>query len=59
MTGCTMTLYHQTDAESARLIQQSGEFKCGRTGLAGGGIYFATSDHHTGHKAKKKGVIIQ
>ena len=30
----------------------------GSTGLAGGGIYFATSAAATGHKAHKSGVIL-
>mmetsp|Transcript_65961 Transcript_65961/g.59239 ORF Transcript_65961/g.59239 Transcript_65961/m.59239 type:complete len:93 (-) Transcript_65961:319-597(-) len=56
--GPTMTLYHQTDVKAARSIVTSGKFRCGSTGLAGAGIYFATSSNHTNHKAHKKGVII-
>ena len=33
--------------------------KPGSSGLAGGGIYFATSPEHTGHKAHKTGVILE
>ena len=33
--------------------------KPGSSGLAGGGIYFATSPEHTGHKATKTGVILE
>ena len=31
----------------------------GSSGLAGGGIYFATSVDHTNHKAIKKGVVLR
>ena len=52
--GITLVSIHSKrdcilSSESARLIQQSGEFKCGRTVLVGDGIYVATSDHHTGY----------
>jgi hypothetical protein len=33
--------------------------KPGNGGLAGGGIYFATAPELTGHKAHKKGVILE
>ena len=33
--------------------------KPGSRGLAGGGIYFATTKELTGHKAQKRGVILE
>ena len=49
-------LYHQTDLPTAKIIL---EMKPGSRGLAGGGIYFATTPELTGHKAHKKGVILE
>lgn len=52
-------LYHQTDAATARIILQRQEMKPGTKGLAGGGIYFATTAASTSHKAVKQGIILQ
>ena len=52
-------LYHQTDHPTARIILETQEMKPGSRGLAGGGIYFATTPELTGHKAHKKGVILE
>lgn len=57
--GPVKRLYHQTSPDSARAILNSGEMKRGSSGLAGGGIYFATSPAHTDHKALAKGVILE
>ena len=52
-------LYHQTDFATANIIIQTQKMKPGSGGLAGGGIYFATTPELTGHKAHKKGVILE
>ena len=52
-------LYHQTDHPTAGIILETQEMKPGSRGLAGGGIYFATTPELTGHKAHKKGVILE
>eukprot|EP01083_Nonionella_stella_P092361 258555_1 len=52
-------LFHQTDTESAYSILSSGKFKCGSSGVAGAGIYFATTECDTNHKAHKKGIVIK
>jgi hypothetical protein len=52
-------LYHQTDAETAEVILRTQHMKPGSSGLAGGGIYFATTPELTGHKAQRKGVILE
>lgn len=52
-------LYHQTDEATAAIILRSQEMKPGSKGLAGGGIYFATSEELTGHKAHAHGVILK
>ena len=52
-------LYHQTDAATANIILRTQHMKPGSGGLAGGGIYFATTPELTGHKAHKKGVILE
>jgi len=52
-------LFHQTDEETAEIILSSQEMKPGSKGLAGGGIYFATSEELTGHKAHAHGVILR
>lgn len=57
--GEILTLYHQTDPETAKLIVDSQVFKPGEVGLAGGGIYFATSPEHTNHKARSRGTILR
>lgn len=45
-------LYHQTDTDVAGIILSTQEMKPGSKGLAGGGIYFATTPELTGHKAE-------
>jgi len=52
-------LYHQTDEATAGIILRTQEFKPGSKGLAGGGIYFATTEELTGHKARASGVILR
>ena len=52
-------LYHQTDVESAKIILQTQQMKPGNGGVAGGGIYFATTPQLTGHKAHRRGVILE
>ena len=52
-------LYHQTDAATANIILRTQHMKPGSSGLAGGGIYFATSAEHTNHKAHRHGVILK
>ena len=57
--GKTMTLYHQTSSDVAKLIVSSQEMLRGSTGLAGGGIYFATTPRHTNHKTLHQGPILE
>ena len=52
-------LYHQTDAATANIILRTQHMKPGSGGLAGGGIYFATTPELTGHKAHRTGVILE
>ena len=52
-------LYHQTDDATANIILQTQQMKPGNGGVAGGGIYFATTPQLTGHKAHRHGVILQ
>ncbi len=52
------TLYHQTDDATAKIILKEG-MKPGNGGVAGGGIYFATTPELTGHKAHRHGVILE
>lgn len=52
-------LYHQTDEGIADAIVKSQHMKPGTKGLAGAGIYFATTPELTGHKARGKGVILK
>lgn len=53
------TLYHQTSPEAAKAIIASQEFRLGKTGYAGGGIYFTDDASTTNYKAHFKGVIIK
>jgi hypothetical protein len=53
-----MTLYHQTDPSAADSILRDQRMLRGSGGMAGGGIYFATSPSDTQHKAKSHGVIL-
>ena len=46
----TVVGYHATNASAARSIRANG-FQCGRIGLAGGGIYFATSEQDASRKS--------
>jgi len=43
----------------AEIILRTQQMKPGIGGLAGGGIYFATTPELTGHKAHKNGVILE
>ena len=52
-------LYHQTDDATAKIILETQQMRPGNGGVAGGGIYFATTPELTGHKAHKKGVILE
>lgn len=49
--------FHQTTLEVALLIAENG-FKCGKTGMFGGGIYFARSVDLTDRKALTNGAVI-
>jgi hypothetical protein len=57
--GSIQTLYHQTNEAAARKILASQRFRPGSHGMAGPGIYFATSKNHTSHKTTSSGVILQ
>ena len=54
-----MPLYHQTDEATAEVILRTQEMKPGSGGLAGAGIYFAADPGYTGHKAHRRGVILE
>lgn len=54
-----MTLYHQTDERTAETILRTQRMQPGTNGLAGAGIYFATTPNLTDHKARRKGVILE
>ena len=51
-------LYHQTSQEVAGKILQENRMLRGQGGLAGGGIYFATSQADTNHKAHQRGIVL-
>jgi len=51
-------LYHQTSKEVAGKILQENRMLRGQGGLAGGGIYFATSQADTNHKAHQHGIVL-
>ena len=57
--GSVIDGFHQTDASAARSILSSDEMYPGSGGLAGGGIYFATSAELTEYKAQHKGVVLR
>lgn len=59
LDGNVRELYHQTDEAGCRAILSSNTMKRGSTGIAGGGIYFATSPEQTQHKAHSKGFIFR
>ena len=51
--------FHQTHEKAASLISTGYTgFRCGTSGMFGGGIYFAVSIAETKHKAHEKGVIL-
>ena len=52
-----MRLYHCTSYANARKITAEG-FRCGHSGLAGGGIYFAESVDDASRKAHEHGVVL-
>ena len=54
----TMTLYHETDQQSALSILSSQKMLRGNSGLAGGGIYFAESPLEARQKANSHGVLL-
>jgi hypothetical protein len=49
-------LYHQTSRDSTEKIIESGKMKVGKSGSAGGGIYFACSEQDT-RKALQRGFV--
>lgn len=53
-----LRLYHQTSPEAANAIVKSQQFRLGKDGFAGGGIYFALTPEETDRKAHVKGVIL-
>ncbi len=55
----TLVLYHQTDSVTAAKILQDQKMLRGTVGMAGGGIYFATSAHDTYHKARAQGTVLE
>ena len=57
--GRTVTLYHQTGRYEAAMIMQSQRMLRGSAGLAGGGIYFATSKSATDGKAYRLGAYLK
>ena len=59
LLGLRAKLYHQTDQETADIIMATQHMKPGFSGLAGGGIYFATTPELTHHKAHRHGVILE
>jgi hypothetical protein len=66
--GCTLELsgrllggrllYHCTSRANADSIQRNG-FRCGSSGLAGGGIYFAETAADASRKAHNNGVVLE
>lgn len=52
------TLFHCTSAENAASIARNG-FRCGSSGLAGGGIYLAETEEDAKRKAHQHGVVIK
>jgi hypothetical protein len=53
-----MRLYHCTTKSNAASIRRSG-FRCGSSGLTGGGIYFAESIDDASRKAQSQGVVLE
>lgn len=63
-TGLKEKFYHQTDFHACKLIfadggQDGHNFRPGKYGLAGPGIYFAVKAFHTQWKAQKFGCMIE
>jgi hypothetical protein len=56
-TGQTVVGYHATNASAAASIRAGG-FRCGCSGLAGGGIYFATSEHDARRKSNHGNDVV-
>jgi hypothetical protein len=57
-TEPTVIGYHATNAEAAASIILTDRFKCGCKGLAGGGIYFATSAEHAARKSGHGDAVV-
>ena len=56
--GQSIVAYHASDAAAAVSICANG-FRCGSSGLAGGGIYFATSEQDASRKSNHgNGVVL-
>jgi len=53
------TLYHQTNNECAINIIHTEKMKPGSDGLAGAGIYFASTEAETYDKAHRKGIVLE
>jgi hypothetical protein len=53
-----MTLYHSTSKERAMKIMEEGKMHRGDGGMAGGGIYFATTKWDAHRKAHAHGAIL-
>eukprot|EP00040_Diaphanoeca_grandis_P026608 m.149402 g.149402 ORF g.149402 m.149402 type:complete len:326 (-) comp30655_c0_seq1:286-1263(-) len=59
LDGNVKVLYHQTTHDIAQAILYERKMLRGSAGLAGGGIYFATSTQDTFHKAHRHGTILR
>jgi len=57
-TGAVEKRYHQTSVDACKAIMQS-RFYVGKSGIAGGGIYWAEKASHTQWKAEKNGCLIE
>ena len=55
--GDSIVGYHATNATAAQKIRANG-FQCGRKGLAGGAIYFATSEQHASRKSNHGNDVV-
>ena len=55
--GQSIVAYHATDAAAAVSIRANG-FRCGSSGLAGGGIYFATSEQDASRKSNHGNDVV-
>jgi hypothetical protein len=51
-------LYHCTSRSNADSIKRNG-FRCGSSGMTGGGIYFAESISDASRKARENGVVLE